>query len=154
MRNNVVEDHQALERPPERHPLPEPHVSLLDGVVQGRVLQVIDTRLVVAAAIRCRELPCGQLLEEVDQLLPADDSGKSAVLAAQKETGMQHHFDQEGGLPVSEAECCDPRDALLVSHRNSSKMRGLGLRPDRPPRPPRPVLMRYALKPVRPFAAA
>ena len=45
-------------------------------------------------------------------------------------------------------------DALLVGHRNSSKMRGLGLRPDRPPRPPRPVLMRYELKPVRPFAAA
>ena len=96
----------------------------------------------------------GQLLEEVDQLLSAGDARERAVLPAEKEAGVQHHFDQEGGLPIREAEAGDALDALLVGHRNSSKMRGLGLRPDRPPRPPRPVLMRYALKPVRPFAAA
>ena len=106
------------------------------------VVQVVDASLVVAAAIRCRQLPAGQPLEEVDHLLSTGDARKRAVLPAQKEAGMEHHFDQEGGLSMCEAEACDALDALLVGHRNSSKMRGLGLRPDRPPRPPRPVLMR------------
>ena len=66
----------------------------------------------------------------------------AGCLPAEEEAGMQHHFDQEGSLALREAEGGNPPDALLVRHRNSSKMRGLGLRPDRPPRPPRPVLMR------------
>ena len=45
----------------------------------------------------------------------------------------------EGGVPLD-----DERWEDAVS----------GQPADRPPRPPRPVLMRYELKPVRPFAAA
>ena len=58
------------------------------------------------------------------------------------EWGLRYYVEKEGGLPMRESEAYDALDALLVGHRNSSKMRGLGLRPDRPPRPPRPVLMR------------
>jgi hypothetical protein len=35
---------------------------------------------------------------------------------------MQHDFDQEGGLPLCEGECRDALEALIVGHRNSSKM--------------------------------
>ena len=80
VREDVVEDHQALERPAQRHPLAEPNVSLLDGVVQSRVVQVKDAGLVVAAAVRCRELAARQFVEEVDQLLSAGDAREGAVL--------------------------------------------------------------------------
>ena len=126
MREDVVEDHQPLERPAERHTLAEPNVSLFDGVVEGRVVKVVDASLAVSAEVGRRQLSARQLLEEVDHLLPADDSGKRAVPAAQKETGMQHHFDQEGGLPVSEAECCDPLDALLVVTGTPRRCAGWG----------------------------
>ena len=142
MRDHVVEDHEALDRPAERHPLAEPDVPLLDGLVERDVVQVVDARLAGAAQVGRHELATGELGEKVDQLLPADDARERTVLPAQKDAGMQHHLDQEGGLALRKSEVGDPRDPLLVGHRNSSTIRGFGLRPDRPPRPPIPALMR------------
>jgi hypothetical protein len=130
------------------------NVSLFDSVVQRRAVQVVDASLVVATEIRCRQPPVVSFSRKSTSFCPRAMRVNVHILPAEKEARVQHHFDQEGSLPMRESEAYDALDALLVRHRNSSKMRGLGLRPDRPPRPPRPVLMRYELKPVRPFAAA
>jgi hypothetical protein len=121
----VVKDHQALNGSTERHSFAKANIALLYGFVQRRVVDVKDAGLVVPAPIGRCELAARQFVQEVDQLLTAGDARKRAVLATQEEAGVQHYLDQECSLALREAECGDPRDPLLVRHRNSSKMPGL-----------------------------
>jgi hypothetical protein len=68
------------------------------------MLQVIDTRVVVAARIGRRESSLDKLLEEVTHLLPSDDPCARAVLVAQAHTGMQHHVNEKTRLSFRKPE--------------------------------------------------
>src|SRR6476660_5760889 len=106
-------------------------------------MDVVNAGLVVPAWIGRRIALGGQFLEEVGHLLAANDAGKRAILAPHTDTRMQHHEHEERRLTLGETQRRDRADTFGVRHpRNSSKMRGSGLRPEWPPRPPTPVSMR------------
>ena len=81
VREDVVEDHQALDGPGHRRRLAESCVGLADGRVELLVVQVIDMRLTRPATVRGGVAPGDQAAEEVVRLLAADDAGVGAGTA-------------------------------------------------------------------------
>src|SRR3989442_11366105 len=120
-------------------------------------MDVVDLGLVVSTRVSRGTVLGDKRVEEVPRLLSGDDAGIGAVLAAQTHARVQHHGDEESRLTLRESKPGDVRDALRGRHqRNSSAMRGSGVRRPPPPRVPTRNIAatRYRVNPVRALAAA
>ena len=120
-------------------------------------MDVVHLGLVMSTRVGRGTAPRLECVEEVSRFLPSDDAGIGAVLAAQTDARMQHHGDEEPRLTLREPKPGDVGDALRGRHqRNSSAMRGSGVRRPPPPRVPTRNIAatRYRVNPVRALAAA
>jgi hypothetical protein len=143
---NGIENHHALDHPPDNAQPPVSVVGLADRFVQRLVVNVVQP----PSPNRSRlddtdESSARETRHELAAILAAHCAGEGAVLPLQEAAGVDHHGHQELALPLRETKRAEDIDArsgdavvevvrrVFVAHRNSSIPRGCG--PDRP-RPP------------------
>ena len=98
VREDVVEDHQALDGPGHRQRLAESCVGLADGAVESLVVHVKDVRLTGPATVHGGVAPGHEGAKEIVRLLSADDARVGAVLPGEADARMSHDLDEEAGL--------------------------------------------------------
>jgi len=125
IREHLVQDHKALDRPVNPDSPAVPVVRLADGCVERFVVNVEDPRPSGRPKRDRSHKPADyQLLDEVVDFLTVRDASEHSVLPAEEHAGVKHYRDQESrlafGEPVHDREACHPN--LIVIAR----LAGLG----------------------------
>ena len=100
IRQDSVEQHQALDSASQRDGATQTAVRLPDGAVDRLVSQVVHVRTATGARARFREAPFHERREEIPDHLAPRDSGERCILAREAHAGMQRHGHQESGLAL------------------------------------------------------